>query len=246
MIYVINLKHRTDRLQNIQSQLNDKDYKIIDAVDGIKLYEDMDYRRQVSEDLDIPVSFFDVKWVDSRKNFANLSNRITYKYKVLSCLLSHIKALKSAFQDNLPDPLILEDDSVVLDADFLNTPLPDDYQICNISPYFNAKEHDLVDHSLPIQRIDVQQATPWCSHSYFVKNPKLIHDMMKSGFRNGKGKRKAKSMTAQHKIILGSADGWIKNNIYPNSPCYMTLPIKISQGSFSSDICHKTSHKLKM
>ena len=246
MIYVINLKHRTDRLISIQSQLIDKSYKIIEAIDGVKLLEDTDYRDEVSKDLDIPVRYFEQDWVNSKSNFANLSNRISYKYKVLSCLLSHLKALKVAYEDNEPNPLILEDDAVIQDNDFMNTQLPDDYEICNIGPYFNNKEDHLVNHNLPIQRIDTNVATPWCSHAYFVKNPKIIHDMMKSGFRDGKGKRKAKSLTAENKIILGSADAWIKNNIYPNCPCYMTLPIKVSQGSFSSDICHKMRYKLKM
>ena len=156
MIYVINLKHRTDRLISIQSQLIDKPYKIIEAVDGVKLLEDADYRDKVSKDLDIPVTYLEQEWLNSKSNFANLSNRISYKYKVISCFLSHLKALKVAYTDALPNPLIMEDDAVIEDEDFLNTELPDDYQICNIGPYFNNKVDHLIDHSLAIQRIDVK------------------------------------------------------------------------------------------
>jgi len=248
MIYVINLKHRKDRLLSITQQLKYKPYRIIEAIDGIKLYEDLEYREEVSKELDIPLCFFQEEWINSRSNFANLSNRISYKYKILSCVLSHIKCLLNAYQDALPNPIIMEDDAVVEDPDFLDTELPDDYEILNLGPYFNEHEHDFIDHTIPIQRIHigVNKATPWCTQAYFVRNPKLIHDMFMTGFQHGRGKRKAKSMTTEHKIILSSADSWVKNNIYPNCPCYMTLPIKVSQGSFSSDLGHKMRYKLKM
>tara|TARA_R110000822_G_scaffold131615_2_gene268696 strand:+ start:491 stop:1237 length:747 start_codon:yes stop_codon:yes gene_type:complete len=247
MIYVINLKHRKDRLLSITQQLKYKEYRIIEAIDGIKLYEDLEYREEVSKELDIPLCFFQEEWINSRSNFSTMSNRICYKYKIFSCLLSHIKCLLNAYQDGLPNPIIMEDDAVVEDPDFLDTELPDDYEILNLGAYFNVHEYDLIDHTIPIQRIHigVNKATPWCLQAYFVRNPKLILDMFMTGFYHGRGKRKAKSMTTEHKIILSSADSWVKNNIYPNCPCYMTSPIKVSQGSFSSDLDHTGKYKFK-
>ena len=245
MIYVINLKHRKDRLLSITQQLKYKPYRIIEAIDGIQLYEDLEYREEVSNELDIPLCFFQEEWINSRSNFANLSNRICYKYKIFSCLLSHIKSLRAAYEDGLPNPLIMEDDAVIQDPDFLETELPDDYEIVNLGAYFNKTDHHLIDHTIPIQRIRIGPGlpTPWCLQAFFVKNPKLILDMLMTGFQHGRGKRKAKSMTTEHKIILGSSDGWIKNNIYPNCPCYLTTPVKVSQGSFSSDLDHKPLYK---
>lgn len=237
MIYVINLKHRTDRLKSIQSQLKDKDYKIIEAIDGVKLYEDMEYRRLVSEQLDIPVSFFDVKYIDSRRNFATMSRRIIYKYKIVSCFLSHMKALKCATDDKINDPIIMEDDAIINDFSFFDMKLPDEYDVVLCSPDFNIRHLHLIDRKGGLQPVNME--TPcWTTACYFCNKPKLIHDMMMSGFKNGKGKRKAKVQNDSDKILISSADGWFKNNIYAFGNSYFILPKPVCQGDYGSDLDH--------
>lgn len=242
MIYVINLKHRTDRLQSIQSQLKGKDYKIIEAIDGAQLYEDIEYRRLVSEQLDIPVSFFDVKYIDSRGNFATMSQRITYKYKIVSCFLSHMKALKCAINDKVNDPIIMEDDAIINDFSFFDMKLPNEYDVVLCSPHFNKRHLHLIDIKGGLQPVNME--TPcWSLICYFCNKPKLIHDMMKSGFRQGKGKRKAKVQNDSDKIIISSADGWFKNNIYAFNNSYFILPKPVCQGDYGSDLDHTYKKK---
>ena len=237
MIYVINLKHRTDRLQSIQSQLKDKDYKIIEAIDGEKLYKDFVYRQQVSKELDIPQCLLDEDYIDSRANFATMSRRIAYKYKIVSCFLSHLKALKSAYEDKSEDPIVMEDDAVIKDYSFFDMKLPDEYDVVLCSPDFNIRHLHLIDTEGGLQPVNME--TPcWTTACYFCNKPKLIHDMMKSGFREGKGKRKAKQQNDSDKILISSADGWFKNNIYAFGNSYFILPKPVIQGDFGSDLDH--------
>tara|TARA_B110000208_G_scaffold106494_1_gene132098 strand:- start:1358 stop:2101 length:744 start_codon:yes stop_codon:yes gene_type:complete len=238
MIYVINLKHRKDRLLSITQQLKYKPYRIIEAIDGIQLYEDLEYREEVSNELDIPLCFFQEEWINSRSNFATMSNRIEYKYRLISCFCSHLKALRAASQDDLPNPLIMEDDAVVVDSDFLDFKLPDNYDIVHISPLFNLTHYDNIDINGGLQPINLNYP-PWSCCAYFVKNPKLIHSMLFSGFKHGRGKRKAKHKDGTSKIIISSMDSWYKNNVFSFNNSYFVKPVLIKHGdNMGSDLGH--------
>jgi GR25 family glycosyltransferase involved in LPS biosynthesis len=91
-IFVINLKHRVDRLQYIKNQLKDYQYTIIDAVDGYHL-EDQEY------------NIFK-NWIDPTTGRFGLTNG------EIGCALSHIKAWKEVVKLNKPS-IILEDDTLL-------------------------------------------------------------------------------------------------------------------------------------
>lgn len=91
-IFVINLKHRVDRLQSIKRQLRDYDYTIIDAVDGNHL-ENHNYT---------PFKH----WIDPT------TGRYDLTVGEIGCALSHIKTWKEVSQLNEP-AIILEDDTLL-------------------------------------------------------------------------------------------------------------------------------------
>ncbi len=98
-IYIINLKKRTDRKKNMIEQLHKASiykYEFIDAIDGT-----------------------DINVLNNYKNLVknNKCNIVTVGH--FACLLSHIKAIKMAKQNEYSQIMILEDDIIFCD-NFLN------------------------------------------------------------------------------------------------------------------------------
>jgi len=91
-IYVINLKSREDRLNNIKKEFNKhgvKDYTIIEAVDGS------------SEDLQLLVDNVD---------YTRISNN------EVACTLSHLKAIKHWIDNSKSEYAIIAEDDLVLET----------------------------------------------------------------------------------------------------------------------------------
>ena len=83
LLLIINLKRRTDRLENMRVRLKDLDYKVVEAVSG--------------DNLDVSV----------KKIKSSLSNNEK------GCISSHIKALEIFLQTNHDTCCILEDDVIL-------------------------------------------------------------------------------------------------------------------------------------
>lgn len=99
-IYIVNLKHSTERRENILSELkkqNIKSFEIIDAVDGKKLQK---------KDLNNFVTNSDVK-------YNSISQKLTLSQ--IGCALSHIKIYENFIKSDKDYALILEDDAIFLD-----------------------------------------------------------------------------------------------------------------------------------
>jgi len=100
-VIIINLKHRTDRKENIIKELQRV---------GIKNYEFYNANKPCEEDIN--------KW---NPNFLNPipawfeqtgGDNIKYKIGSLGCMLSHINIIKNCIEQNYENVLILEDDTM--------------------------------------------------------------------------------------------------------------------------------------
>ena len=96
-VYVINLKHRTDRREQVLKELEKA---------GIKDYEFFDAIKPTSEEVNV--------W---NKDFCNhvkqhIPGERFEKYRIgcLGCLLSHRAIIQQCVRDNVDEVLILEDD----------------------------------------------------------------------------------------------------------------------------------------
>lgn len=109
-IYAINMKQSKARRNNLQKQFdkyNIKNYKFINAIDGSKITTMNNSQRKPA------------------KNYTNKSKYVSYKvgdtlFKIrepdyasnseVGCTLSHLKAIETAYNDNLDKVIIVEDD----------------------------------------------------------------------------------------------------------------------------------------
>ena len=99
-VYIVNLKHSTERRKNILSELkkqNIKNFQIIDAIDGKKL-QDKDLKNFTCS---------------SDKKYNSLGQKLTLSQ--IGCALSHIKIYKDFIKSDESYALILEDDAIFLD-----------------------------------------------------------------------------------------------------------------------------------
>jgi GR25 family glycosyltransferase involved in LPS biosynthesis len=131
LIYYINLEKSKNRLNHMESSLNrySLGYKRIDAIDG-------NNRSQLINYLHDP---YIVNMIDHNKTILNGKSR-THRIKEIACILSHLKAIKTAYDHGLKHVIIAEDD-INLDRllnkeveffDVLNS-LPKDWEIVQLT-----------------------------------------------------------------------------------------------------------------
>lgn len=99
-VYIVNLKHNTERKEHILTELkkqNIKNFQIIDAVDGKKL-KDKDLKNFICS---------------SEKKYNSLGQKLTLSQ--IGCAMSHINIYKDFIKSDESYALILEDDAIFLD-----------------------------------------------------------------------------------------------------------------------------------
>jgi len=139
---------------------------------------------------------------------------ITVKWRCkMACFLSHMKTLKQ-FSKPL---LILEDDFLPKDknVDITNWVLhdvPDDWDILLLGGFVKPKKGIVLDLKDGWNRLDKSKCTYYCTHSYIVKDPKKILEMVK-------------------KTIPRAYDSYLNYHVYSKVNTYFIQPTMIIQNS---------------
>ena len=123
--FIINLETSQDRRDDMVKQMYSINYPytFIKAVDGRELTE-IEYQEEISQTLDIPIEKLKPTYYLDRRNFISLSDKWEDIAPRVGCFLSHYKCLKIAYEQNLNEILILEDDVDIL-GHFDNIPKVD-------------------------------------------------------------------------------------------------------------------------
>ncbi len=131
LIYFINMEKSKNRLDHMKKNLNKYglSYKRINAIDGLNRSEIINY-------------LFDpyiIKLIDHNKSILNGKTR-DHRIKEIACILSHLKAIRTAYDDDLEYVIITEDDVnfddfLKKESEFLNAiqSLPNDWDIVQIT-----------------------------------------------------------------------------------------------------------------
>ena len=145
---IINIDSSVERREQIKKQLDEQGttYMIVDAINGLNL-ECEQYRLKVSKMLDIPEEKLRPSYFLCKKNFQSMCKKWKSLAPRVGCFLSHYKCLKLAYDHDMIQACILEDDIEILKnlneikTPFLNT----DYDIQYLGgsarplPYWTAK-----------------------------------------------------------------------------------------------------------
>jgi len=232
-IFYINLDKNPER-KNIFEK-NIKSLKLqayrINAIDGNQLINNS-YVSKISKELNIPQQKLKPEYFKNSKNFASLSHKYHILLPRVGCLLSHLKALKKAYDDNLDNILILEDDAVVF-PDILNKTfeIPDNTDIFYFGGTFkHIKKTDYPD-DLDIIKIDTKKLKLFGTFGFYLPNRKSIEDLFRvtrSIFLPGKSKIKSIDWrTGQVRLMAQPFDRLLINHFQTNGNCYVSNPILI-------------------
>lgn len=245
-IIYINLSHRTDRRNRMNQQLSTYSVPIhrIEAVYGLDLNH-TEYKTHVMKSLDLPDVPIDY-W-KSRKNFALMTTKITSILPRVGCFLSHYKALKHIVDNKLKNVLILEDDAELLPSFSLDVETPRDSFLTYLG--FSIPKNISYGLTNEYEKIDFNKMKIYGAFAYHInswENCKLIMKLMKSVFRDGKGKDKGDDLlTGNHRIRARSYDLWLRNILHRYSICYIKKNPTITHSSQGSDISLLTTSKMK-
>ena len=113
-IVFINLNRAKDRNNNMINYFtsNNINYTRIEAIDGVKLFNDEEYRVKISNLLDIPINKLNPDYFMIKSNFMCLEREIDIIMNKVACNLSHFYATKIALDHNWDNILIFEDDII--------------------------------------------------------------------------------------------------------------------------------------
>jgi len=168
-VYIVNLKHSTERRRNILIELekqNIKKFQIVDAIDGKKL-QDKDLKNFTC---------------NSDKEYNSLGQKLTLSQ--IGCALSHIKIYEDFIKCDESYALILEDDATFLDN------FSDSLQKLIIKNFKYKKQVFLLSElkefvKKPIDKIDnyeiVKVTNAFFTHAYLI-NKEAAKTIMKFNF----------------------------------------------------------------
>lgn len=212
--YIINLEHRTDRKEKMIQELNNV---------GISNYEFFKAYKLTQEDI--------VKWnpnflISIPSWFLNTKGDFN-KYKIgsLGCLKSHFEIIKTAYDNNYENILILEDDTHFLIQDTFESVLqkmdPQTNKIYNdFGILYLCGNHSTSKITKITQNICYINGTLTTS-SYIIN------------------KRAMKLIIEQLNHYDREVDVFYSNILQNQIPCYCFIPHFTTQSSDYSDILHK-------
>lgn len=172
------------------------------------------------------INAIDRKALDISSLTYKISPKQITKKSVIACTLSHLKAIKTAYEDDCEYAIIMEDD-----CNFEYTP-HQKYKLSDITNFL-GETHNII------------QLATTCTYKYnryLQMSPKLVLngnlDGTVSYIITRKGMRNILDSSSNRSFILGTSDGSIYSAA--KKPCYLAKPYFTY---FNSDIIHSTIHK---
>jgi GR25 family glycosyltransferase involved in LPS biosynthesis len=223
-IYYINLERSLNRREYMEEQFNKfniTNYKRIEAIDGEKI-----------KNIDSDTVDNNIKFINNYKNL---------KKNEVGCVLSHIKAIKNAYENNLEEVLILEDDCSL-----------------NLINFWDEDLKSLI-KTVPYDWEIIQLYTINCIEDFNIKNKFILYDNKKGCWSsaayliNRKGMKNILDYVNidRNTIVLGNK---IKDKLYPpygaadsfiynlTKTYYITIPLFYTTNDILESSIDSTDH----
>jgi len=239
-VLYINLKRDVSRRKIIDKDLADigTSFKRIDAVYGKYLY-DPAYRKKLSKRLGVPTNKLKPEYWLNRSNFKTMDNNKNSVLSKVGCYLSHLLAIKKAYNENYNKVLILEDDAMPLINAFDKFVIPKDADIYYVGGgyfYLNGESRSSAKHI----KIDTNKLKICGTFAYIIPNKeniKHMYNLFMSVFKDGKGHDKTDNWkTNTLRLRAQASDFMIINFIQKAGNAYISNPPKFSFREFTSNI----------
>ena len=249
-ILYINLDHRKDRREHIESQLqkmnlmnrkNGKQTIHISGVNGQDLYKD--YKKFAKEFNCKPEQMKPEYWF-SRKNFRTMTMDHKKILGKVGCYLAHLRAIQYAIKHKLYPVLFIEDDCVFI-SNLANVPKPPkDCDMFYLGGLFwkTTKENlPKVSNKEHWMTINPKHFKIACTFSYGLMNLQSLqnnHNLLTSVWLPGKSYNKPDDWKSKTQRIRATAVDLSYINFIQSSNNSVVLipPITIQSDSFTSDV----------
>jgi len=217
---IINLPKSTERREKIPEKLKPYfvSHVLLEGIDGLNLRED-EYRKSIAQSLDIPDEKLKPSYFYERKNFQSYGRDEDTILKKVGCFLSHFNAIRFAFNNNLFNILILEDDFKI-NENIFNI---DINQSSGLITYFGGQGKG----AIPAENnsfIDLKDFELFGTYGYLIKTKtdmEYILNLMKSCFNDGPGRIKLKDdfHPSKDRLKMMSIDLWYKRFLHKKCVC---------------------------
>tara|TARA_R110002020_G_scaffold41012_2_gene120940 strand:- start:544 stop:1392 length:849 start_codon:yes stop_codon:yes gene_type:complete len=217
---IINLPKSKERREKIPEKLKPYfvSHVLLEGIDGLSLRED-EYRKSISQSLDIPDEKLKPSYFYERKNFQSYGRDEDTILKKVGCFLSHLNAIRFAFNNNLFNVLILEDDFKINENIFkvnIN-------QSSGLITYFGGQGKG----AIPAENnsfIDLKDFELFGTYGYLIKTKtdmEYILNLMRSCFNDGPGRIKLKDdfHPSKDRLKMMSIDLWYKRFLHKKCVC---------------------------
>jgi len=249
-IVFINLNRAKDRNNNMINYFtsNNINYTRIEAIDGVKLFNDEEYRVKISNLLDIPINKLNPDYFMIKSNFMCLEREIDIIMNKVACNLSHFYATKIALDHNWDNILIFEDDIIFNENFNLNlSNIPENCDILylggNIRTFKNDPDYNQKKQKKFIN-IDTNYIKVLGCQGYYLPNLlsiKKIFSLYSRCFIEGKPRKK--NTKEPNRVLMCITDVMYSNYIQTDGNCYLLNPSIIKHNlDFSSTISYKPSY----
>ena len=256
-ILYINLDARTERRENIESQLRclglfGREGFVTQRISGVvgADLEIIDYAQSIADEFGVAIEKMTPEFWLSRKNFKTMSNNPKKVMGQVGCYLGHLRAIKYAIDNELKNVIILEDDCVLMTEsgeDIVFPTPPENAEIFYLGGLFwhQKKRGETIaplktkkDHWLKINPTKLKIA---CAFAYgFANRDALsnVHTLLTNVWLEGKGKDKPRNWrTTEQRIRATAVDIMFVNFIQKMGEAYIiSNPKTVQSDAFMSDV----------
>lgn len=249
-ILYINLDRAEDRNKTMINYFNlhNLNYIRIEAIDGIKLNYDNNYRIEISNLLNIPVEKLSPNYFLKKQNFMCLERDIDIIMNKVACSLSHYYAVKTALDNNFKNILILEDDIIFDENLNLNlNDIPDNCDILYLGGWIKHTKKDpnyLQNKTQQYIKINNEFIKVWGGFSYYLPTVESIYNIYSLHQRCFiDGKPRKKNIEEPNRVLMFITDCMYVNYIQKKNCYLLNPPLFLPNRNLSSSISYKKSYK---
>jgi len=242
-VYYINLSRSCERRKKMIKQLRNLrhvEFDRIEAIDGLKLLEDDDYRKEISKRLFIDYDKLCPDYWCNKKNFRSYSTDPENIMRRVGCWLSHYRALQFAFLMGDSNCLILEDDAILLNNFMDDFEVPTNSDIIYFGGTFQKQSSYVSLVKNGIEKINPANLKVYGLFGYYIPNKEKIQQLykfLKSTFIDGSGHYKIDNYkTSKTRVIASNIDKMIVDYVQKQNGSFFLLPPKVTHPEFEEDV----------